>query len=198
MLGGGLVGFGQGAGARLVVLTTASDPAHFSRRIITTSAYDDPLWRVHEVPGPASSIDPKRLAGREEDAFPESLYLRLFENEWVASEDRLANEDDLLACVTLDRPLDPGLPGVRYMIGLDIGLKNRSRRAQSSATPRRIPGAEHPRASSSTASGTGRALVFDRSSFRSSRSGSRKQLRRYNRAHVRFDPYQAIHLGRSV
>ncbi len=47
----------------------------------------------------------------------------MFENEWVASEDRLASPDDLAACVTLAGPLPPE-PGRQYVIGLDVGLKD--------------------------------------------------------------------------
>lgn len=49
------------AGARLVVATTAGDPAHWSRRVLEHAAAD-PLWRVHEVPGPAPWLDEARLA----------------------------------------------------------------------------------------------------------------------------------------
>jgi hypothetical protein len=44
-------------------------------------------------------------------------------NEWVSAEDRLASDADIAACVTLDGPLAPE-PGLRYVIGLDIGLKH--------------------------------------------------------------------------
>jgi hypothetical protein len=39
----------------------------------------------------------------------------------ASGEDKLASEDDLHACLTLDGPLDPQA-GVRYAIGLDVGL----------------------------------------------------------------------------
>src|ERR1035438_580520 len=51
-----------------------------------------------------------------------STFARLFMNEWVASEDRLATPEELRECVTLDGPLEP-VAGRRYLIGLDIGLK---------------------------------------------------------------------------
>ena len=37
---------------RMAVLTTAGDPAHWSRKVLE-HALTDPLWRVQEVPGPA-------------------------------------------------------------------------------------------------------------------------------------------------
>lgn len=106
--------------ARLVVLTTAGDPAHWSHHIIRHAA-EDPLWRVHEVPGPAPWTEPSRI-DEQERRLPTSSFRRLFHNEWTADDDRLTNIDDLAACVVLDGPL-PAQNGVRYVIGVDIGLK---------------------------------------------------------------------------
>jgi phage FluMu gp28-like protein len=66
-------------------------------------------------------MDPERLA-EQRRRLPESVYLRLFENQWVTAEDRLVSAADLRACVSLDGPLDPQ-PRLSYVIGLDIGLK---------------------------------------------------------------------------
>lgn len=107
--------------ARLVVLTTAGDPAHWSRRVLD-HALTDPLWRVHEVHGPAPWVDERRLR-EQERRLPESSYRRLFLNEWTAAEDRLTNLEDLRACVTLSGPLEP-VPSLRYVCGLDVGLKH--------------------------------------------------------------------------
>lgn len=106
-------------GSRMTVLTSAGDPSHWSFKI-REHARDDPLWRVNEVPGPAPWLDPERLA-EQRRRLPASSYLRLFENQWVASEDRLVSRDDLLACVVLPGPLEPR-PGTRYVIALDAGL----------------------------------------------------------------------------
>lgn len=109
------------AGARMVVLTTASDPAHWSRRVLEF-ALTDPLWRVNEVPGPVPWLDPQRV-GEQRRRLPESSFRRLFLNEWVASEDRLVDIDDLRACVRLEGPLPPA-GGTRYVLGLDVGVRH--------------------------------------------------------------------------
>jgi phage terminase large subunit-like protein len=109
------------AGARMVVLTSAGDPAHWSYKVLE-HARSDELWRTHEVPGPPPWIDGKRLA-EQRRRLPESSYARLFLNQWTAAEDRLVNPDDLAACVSLPGPLD-ARPGVRYVVGVDLGLKN--------------------------------------------------------------------------
>lgn len=107
--------------ARLVVLSTAGDPAHFSRRILD-HALTSPLWRVNEVPGPTPWMDPARLAEQRERLLP-STYARLFENVWTASEDRLASPEELRECVTLDGPQYFTPERRPYLIGLDLGLK---------------------------------------------------------------------------
>jgi phage terminase large subunit-like protein len=84
-------------------------------------ALEDPLWQVSETHGPPPWMD-EELIAEQRRRLPESSFRRLFENVWVAGEDRLVAEEDLAAAVTLDGPQDPK-PGVRYVIGLDVGLK---------------------------------------------------------------------------
>jgi phage terminase large subunit-like protein len=107
--------------ARLVVLTTAGDPSHWSRRVYDHAGRSD-LWRVSEVPGPAPWQDPQELAEQRATLMP-STYARLFDNTWTASEDRLVDPADLDAAMVL-RGDQPGRPGVRYVVGVDLGLKN--------------------------------------------------------------------------
>jgi hypothetical protein len=107
-------------GSRLVALTSAGDPSHWSHRVLE-HAYADPLWRVHELAGPPPWADPARLA-EQRRRLPESVYLRLFENQWQSAEDRLTSLEDLRACVRLAGPLDP-VPNVQYVVGCDLGLK---------------------------------------------------------------------------
>lgn len=107
------------AGCRLAVCTTAGDPAHWSRRVLD-HAQSDPMWRVHEVPGPAPWLDPARLA-EQRRRLPESAYRRLFLNEWVAADDRLASPEQIRALATLDGPLPPTRPHT-YVVAVDLGL----------------------------------------------------------------------------
>ncbi len=108
-------------GAKMVVLTSAGDPTHWSRKILE-HALGDPLWCVHEVDGPPPWADPERLA-EQRRRLPESSYRRLFENQWASSEDRLTSMEDLRACIVLDGPQEPR-SGKRYVLGLDLGVKN--------------------------------------------------------------------------
>lgn len=109
------------AHARMVVLTTAGDPAHWSRKLLE-HARTDPLWRVHEVEGPPPWMTSDRLE-EQRRRLPESSFRRLFLNEWVAPEDRLVTQDDLEAAAVLDGPIPPN-PNTQYVIGVDLGVKH--------------------------------------------------------------------------
>jgi hypothetical protein len=181
------------ADSRMVLLTTASDPAHWSARVIQ-AARDDELWRVHEVHGPPPWMNEQRLEG-ERRRLPESSFRRLFLNEWAAGEDRLATEEDLIAAIRLDGYQEPER-GKRYVIGLDVGLTADATVA-CVCHAEREEGHEHP------------TVVLDRMQVW---HGSLKQpvqlqqvedwieeaASRYNRASVRFDPYQAVHLAQRL
>ncbi|MDQ3218234.1 MAG: hypothetical protein M3Q18_10370 [Actinomycetota bacterium] len=107
--------------ARMVLLTTAGSPSHWSYKL-RAHALADPLWTVHEVQGPSPWMDQARLQ-EQKRRLPESSYRRLFQNEWVEAEDMLTTIDDLRAAIQLDGPQEP-VRGQRYVVGLDVGLKN--------------------------------------------------------------------------
>lgn len=179
--------------SRVVILTSAGEPGHWSKGVLD-AAYDDELWHVHEVPGSAPWLSPARLEG-ERRRLPESSYQRLFLNRWTASEDRLASEDDLAACVVLDGPLEPER-GVQYVIGVDVGL----------TSDRTVATVCHGTKTLGTDTVT---VTLDRIQ---AWQGSRlrpvqlsvveewilETARRYNGARVRFDPYQAVHLAQRL
>ena len=182
--------------ARLAVLTTAGDPAHWSAKV-RDHALADPLWRVHEVPGPPPWADAARLE-EQRRRLPPSIYARLFENRWTAAEDRLTTVDDIAACTVLDGPLPPSR-GTSYTIGLDVGVVNdRTVAVVCHAEPLRrvVDTSEIP---------SGSRIFVDRIEVW---SGSREQpvqlaevgewlryvAREYNGATVVFDPHQAIDL----
>ncbi len=106
-------------GARMVITTTAGDPTHFANTI-RQHAITDPLWRVHEIPGPVPWQDPALLA-EQRRALPATSYRRLMLNEWLEDDDRLASLEALQRCAVLDGP-QPPQPRTEYVIGVDIGL----------------------------------------------------------------------------
>ena len=178
--------------SRLVVLTTAGDPAHWAGRIID-GARSSTRWRVSEVPGPLPWANPDDLA-EQRRLLPASAYARLHLNLWTAAEDRLVDPNDLRACVTLDGPLEYD-PRHRYIIGLDLGLKDdRTVLTVCHAEPRDDGAAR---------------VVLDRLAVL---QGSRKQpvqladverlaeqsSRAYGHARIRLDPWQAVGLAQSL
>lgn len=107
--------------SRLVALTTAGAPSHWTRRILDAARSSD-RWHVHEVEGPAPWITPADLAEQEALLLP-SVYARLWLNRWTEPEDRVSTLSDIEACVAHDGPLGP-TPGRRAVVGLDVGLTN--------------------------------------------------------------------------
>ena len=167
--------------ALLVALCTAGDPAHFSRRILD-HALQSPLWRVNEVPGPSPWMDAARLAEQRERLLP-SVYARLFENVWTASEDRLASPQELSECVTLDGPLEPD-SAHRYLIALDLGLKR----------DRTVAAVCHREGAQVTLD---RVEVWQGSRLKPVRLATIEEWvieasKRYNHAHVIADPWQTV------
>lgn len=108
-------------GCRLIVMTSAGDPAHWTYRVLE-GAKGSARWRVNEVPGPVPWLDPEDLE-EQRRLLTESQYARLHLNVWTAPEDRLTSIDDLRACVTLDGPL-PAVVGNAYVVAVDLGLKH--------------------------------------------------------------------------
>ena len=108
-------------GSRLVVLTTAGSPDHWSFRVLE-HARKSRRWRVSELPGPLSWIDAEALEEQRQLLLP-SVFERLHMNRWVTAEDRLTTLADVRSCVGHDGPLLP-LPGRRYVAALDVGITN--------------------------------------------------------------------------
>lgn len=106
--------------SRAAIMTTAGDPAHWSRRVYEHAVRSD-LWRVSDAQGPAPWMSPTDLADERARLLP-SVYARLFENVWTAPEDRLTTLDAVRECVRdSPDPLD-AVKGVTYAIGLDLAV----------------------------------------------------------------------------
>lgn len=110
------------ARCRLVVIGHAGRPGSWQHKLLE-DARGDAAWRVNDRLGPAPWIDTGQLAMQERLLLP-SEFRRRWHNEWVAPEDRLTTLDDVRACVTPGASTLPPVKGFRYVMGLDIGLKN--------------------------------------------------------------------------
>jgi hypothetical protein len=112
---------GKVPGSRLVVLTSAGEPGHFSYRVLV-EARRSSHWRVSEVPGPLPWVDRGELEAQR-PLLRDSEFARFHLNRWVQAEDRLVSEQDLAAACVLDGVQAPRR-GVRYVCTLDVGITN--------------------------------------------------------------------------
>lgn len=107
-------------GLRFVVIGHAGVAGSWQHRLYERFLVA-PRWRVHDVPGPLPWLDPELLEDQRATLAP-SQYERRHLNQWSNSEDQLTTVEDLRACVVLNGPMRPEA-GVRYVVGLDLGLK---------------------------------------------------------------------------
>ncbi len=174
-------------GSRLVVLTSAGDPASWPYKVLERARRSS-RWRVAEMPGPCPWIAADEL-DEQRGLLTESQYARLHLNQWTSPEDRLTSVDALRECVTLDGP-QPPKTGAKYVIGLDVGLTN-------DRTVATVCHADGPRG--------GATVVLDRLEVWQGRRLAAVNLdaveswvyeasRTYNRARVVFDPFSSVQL----
>lgn len=99
---------------------TAGDPAGWAAKERERALADPVNWRVSEPAGPPPWMDPAEVDVERSRLLP-STFARLFENKWVAGEDRLTSPEQVRGRVGHVGPLPPRR-GVRYVHGLDVGL----------------------------------------------------------------------------
>jgi phage terminase large subunit-like protein len=105
---------------RLVILTTAGNPAHPAFKVLEEARADPAHWRVHELPGP--------LPWRSEDdlvvqrsLLTEWQYDRLHLNKWTAADDLTLDLAQVRACVTHEGHLEwTFLHGSPYVVTVDL------------------------------------------------------------------------------
>jgi phage terminase large subunit-like protein len=146
---------------------------------------------VHEVRGAPPWADPKRLDEQKRRLLP-SVYARLFDNVWMAGEDKLTTIEDVKACVQHDGDLD-WQPGSKYVCALDVGLVG-DRTVAVIAHGERRP--------------AGLTVAIDRVAVWQGRKDNPVSLDvveawvetacRDYRCHLIFDPYQAQHLAQRL
>lgn len=177
---------------RLVCLTSAGDPSHWSFRVLE-GAKGSERWRVSEVPGPLPWRDPADLA-EQARMLPESSYARYHLNRWAAAEDRLTTIEAVRDCIGHEGTL-PAVAGVEYVLALDIGLTN----------DRTVLATGHREVFDERSHG----VVLDRMDVWQGRKGEPVDLTevaeviaevsgQYNRARLVFDPYQGVHLAQTL
>lgn len=104
---------------RLVCLTTAGAPTHWSYEVITKARIDE-YWRVAELPGPVPWLRESSLRAQRA-LLSESAYARLHLNVWTDLEDVSITRDKVLACRRETGTLEPGRD-VHYVHGVDLSM----------------------------------------------------------------------------
>lgn len=188
-----LSGVPKVADGRLIVVTSAGDPAHPSARVLER-AKASPKWRVNEVPGPVPWISTEDL-DEQRRLLTESQYARLHLNVWTAPDDRLTSVDDVRACILPGAGVRAPEPGIAYVIGLDIGVRNDRTVAA---------------VCSLATDDDGEMLVVldamqvwapsrdEELNFAEVEAWLIDTARAYNGAEVVFDPYAAVHLAQRL
>lgn len=106
---------------RLVAMTSAGEPSHFSFKIREQALRLDG-WRVSEMPGPVPWMTEQALADQQVELLP-SEFERLVLNRWTEGEDRLTTREAVLDCVGHAGRIEPD-SDTSYTIGLDLGFVN--------------------------------------------------------------------------
>lgn len=110
-------------GLRLVILTSAGEPGHFSYGVIKEArdGLTKDFWYVSEVAGKIPWVSEASLE-MQRPHLTEAEFRRLHYNEWTEDEDRLLTEDDWESAAVLDGSQLPE-KGRRYIITADLGVK---------------------------------------------------------------------------
>jgi hypothetical protein len=111
--------------SRLVVMTMAGSPSHFSHRVYKT-ARTSAGWACSHIPGPCPWWTPQDTAQAEQDLqiVTEGEYRRVILAQWVeVGEEVLARAEDIAAAVRADPATLPPAPATTYLAALDVGIR---------------------------------------------------------------------------
>jgi hypothetical protein len=185
--------------AKLAIVSTPSDPSHWSHSIYR-HGLRDPAWKVVERTGPPPWVDPAKIEEQARRLGRDSaLYRRTVLGEWAAGEGRLLSAEDLAAAVVLDGPQPPD-PRQEYIVAIDLGLGGERRGGGTG--DRSVAVVAH--AERTAEDGSAKVIVtLDQHAVWKGSAGSRVELsevrewveaasKAYNRAPVRFDGWQAV------
>lgn len=108
--------------SRLVVITTPSDPRHFSYEILENARKSD-LWRIAETYGPPPWVSQEKIE-EQRLSLPASKFTQLMEGRWIETEGAFLSVENIDQCFTLDGPNFVPEPGRHYFGAMDLGVVN--------------------------------------------------------------------------
>ena len=108
--------------SRLMIITTAGTPEHFSKKVYDSALKHPELWRVHMIDGPAPWTSTKEIEA-DREVLGDSAVERLYYNRFTQADDALISGAELTDAEVLHGP-QPPLPDRWYAWGLDVGLVN--------------------------------------------------------------------------
>ncbi len=83
----------------------------------------DPAFYLYSADGPVASWLTPTWIEMQRRSLPPHVFQRLIENKWVSGSGSFVTRAELDACIDpLHRPQLEGVRGVRYIVGLDLGL----------------------------------------------------------------------------
>lgn len=109
---------------RLVILTSAGEPGHFSYGVIKEAKEGEfaDMWDVNETPGLVPWADERRIRAQN-PLLSDDEFARLHLNQWTESSDVLLILDDWEAAAVLDGSLPPQRNIHNYIVTVDLGVK---------------------------------------------------------------------------
>ncbi|MEV6894263.1 terminase large subunit [Kribbella sp. NPDC051137] len=196
------------AQSRLVVMTTAGSPLHWSYPVYQ-AARGSARWRVSdwtEANGlaPTPWQDPEELEEARR-SLPAASFERLFHNVWTSADEAVWSEE---AIAELVRPTAEPLPYSRrhaYAVGLDVGLTG----DRTAVSVSHLEDHSHRDHATGRDVHDGRAVVVDALRYFEGTRADPVRLatveeevvslaRRYGGAPVVYDPYQAVGLSQRI
>ncbi len=110
-------------GARVLVISTAGSPAHWSYSL-WQHVVESPTWQVRESQELAPWVSGEQVEDQRAH-LPSGIIARWLENRWASADEALLSLEDIVACTDHDRePSVAGDGAGPYRIGVDFGWKH--------------------------------------------------------------------------
>lgn len=104
------------------IITSNAGSTHQWQWPIRESIRQDPAWHFSSQPGSVASWITPAVLEEQRRLLPAGAYERLWENQWISSDESALNVADVQACCTLAGPCEPRQDCV-YAAGVDLSTR---------------------------------------------------------------------------